>query len=51
LHNQGILISAIRPPTVPEGSARLRITLSAGHTQSDIEQLLDALNKVMKERS
>lgn len=43
----GFLISAIRPPTVPEGTARLRITLSAGHSQHHVTRLLDALAKVM----
>jgi len=45
LEHKGILVSAIRPPTVPEGSARLRITLSAAHEESDIKRLLDALAK------
>lgn len=44
LRQQGILVSAIRPPTVPVNTARLRITLSADHTGTDIHQLLDALH-------
>ena len=43
MENAGFYIPAIRPPTVPAGKARLRITLSALHTEADIEYLLDAL--------
>lgn len=46
LRARGILISAIRPPTVPEGSARLRITLSANHTEEHVDRLLAALDEL-----
>ncbi|UOG92700.1 MAG: 8-amino-7-oxononanoate synthase [Candidatus Thiothrix sulfatifontis] len=45
LEECGILVTAIRPPTVPAGTARLRITLSAAHTAEEVERLLDALGK------
>ena len=43
LAERGLLVPAIRPPTVPRGTARLRISLSADHERGDIELLTDAL--------
>ena len=39
LEDEGFLVTAIRPPTVPEGTARLRLTFSAGHDDADVERL------------
>jgi len=43
LFNKGFLVTAIRPPTVPDGTSRLRVTLSASHRQQDVDDLLEAL--------
>ena len=42
---QGLWVPAIRPPTVPKGTARLRISLSAAHTEADIDRLALALKE------
>ncbi|KJK14734.1 8-amino-7-oxononanoate synthase [Burkholderiaceae bacterium 16] len=50
LEADGIRVTAIRPPTVPEGTARLRVALSAAHTAGDIARLLDSLSAVLMQR-
>lgn len=48
LYQQGLLVSAIRPPTVPEGTSRLRITLSAAHSREQVAHLADALHEALQ---
>jgi 8-amino-7-oxononanoate synthase len=43
LEAHGLLVTAIRPPTVPAGQARLRITLSSAHEEEHVDRLLEAL--------
>jgi 8-amino-7-oxononanoate synthase len=46
LHARGVLVPAIRPPTVPSGTARLRVSLSASHSLADVTELTHALQDV-----
>ncbi len=46
LYGQGLWVPAIRPPTVPVGTARLRVTLSAGHTVDEVARLARSLNEL-----
>ncbi len=48
LWNDGLFVQGIRPPTVKEGSSRLRITITASHTQQEITYLVDLLGKYIK---
>ena len=50
LYGKGLWVPAIRPPTVPAGTARLRITLSAAHTLEEVAQLTCALNELEEMR-
>jgi 8-amino-7-oxononanoate synthase len=50
LHEQGLWVPAIRPPTVAAGTARLRVTLCATHTEDDVAQLATALNHLENEQ-
>jgi 8-amino-7-oxononanoate synthase len=47
LLDDGLLVPAIRPPTVPAGTSRLRVTVSAAHTNEQVDQLLRALTAVL----
>jgi len=49
LQSKGILVPAIRPPTVPKDTARLRISLSAGHSEADVMQLAQLINEAESE--
>jgi len=49
LHAMGYWVGTIRPPTVPRGSARLRITLSAEHSDADVDGLLEALATALRQ--
>jgi 8-amino-7-oxononanoate synthase len=51
LLDQGLLVTAIRPPTVPPGTSRLRVTLSAAHTTEQVDRLADALRELFPEQA
>lgn len=48
LREHGIWVAAIRPPTVPQGTARLRITLSAAHSAADVTRLIETLHELAR---
>jgi 8-amino-7-oxononanoate synthase len=45
LEREGYLVTAIRPPTVPEGTARLRITFTAAHEDADVDRLAELVRE------
>jgi 8-amino-7-oxononanoate synthase len=51
LRERGFWVAAIRPPTVPQHTARLRVTLSAAHQESEVDALLGALAEVLQQRA
>jgi 8-amino-7-oxononanoate synthase len=50
LEDEGFLVAAIRPPTVPEGTSRLRISLTSAHQPADLERLAAALAHILREK-
>jgi 8-amino-7-oxononanoate synthase len=51
LKERGIYVPAIRPPTVPKGTSRLRVALSAAHTEISVQLLRDALDEIVATRT
>jgi 8-amino-7-oxononanoate synthase len=49
LRTRGFFVRAIRPPTVPPGTSRLRVALTAAHTEEQIDAFLEALAEVLDE--
>ena len=49
LAEQGILVSGIRPPTVPQGESRLRVTVTAAHSTEQLEKAAEAIIKTWRE--
>jgi 8-amino-7-oxononanoate synthase len=47
LEQRGFLVAAIRPPSVPRGTSRLRIKLSAAHSAADVDRLAESLATVL----
>jgi 8-amino-7-oxononanoate synthase len=50
LEKRGMLVTAIRPPTVPVGTSRLRVTLMAAHENADVDRLLETLGELIHEK-
>jgi 8-amino-7-oxononanoate synthase len=48
LLESGVFVQGIRPPTVPEGTARLRIALSAAHSEDDVGRLLEGIGALVR---
>ncbi|HEV7298604.1 MAG TPA: aminotransferase class I/II-fold pyridoxal phosphate-dependent enzyme [Tepidisphaeraceae bacterium] len=51
LESVGLLVVAVRPPTVPKGGSRLRVTLSSAHSDAEVRQLIDAVRAVRERPS